>query len=188
MLARPLPDYPITYPVEWGWPAPFAETPGQTLNAWLEGMPASMYCTAHAQRQLGVEPPTNDDAWRAEHDAELVFFVGFDNLFIWALVHVAELIAHEGRYVLPDTILCNEFYELENEKFSTSKGHVVLRLEPGVPLHRSPVALAWSDEVECLTFAPRLGALVAGKLAFDELSNRPDYPAQRVAGQVQRNL
>lgn len=125
LLAGPLPDFPITYPVDWGLPAPFPETPGQTLNAWLEGMPASMYCTAHAQRQLGVEPPTNDDAWRAGHDAELVFFVGFDNLFIWALVHVAELIAHEGRYVLPDTILCNEFYELENEKFSTSKGHVV---------------------------------------------------------------
>ncbi|HET9137750.1 class I tRNA ligase family protein [Actinophytocola sp.] len=125
LLARPLPDFPITYPVDWGMAAPFAETPGQTLNAWLEGMPASMYCHAHARRQRGIEPPANDDAWRAEHDAELVFFVGFDNLFIWALVHVAELIAHEGRYVLPDTILCNEFYELENEKFSTSKGHVI---------------------------------------------------------------
>jgi methionyl-tRNA synthetase len=125
LLARPLPDFPITYPVAWGMPAPFPETPGQTLNAWLEGMPASMYCSTHAQRQLGATPPTNDDAWRAEHDAELVFFVGFDNLFIWALVHVAELMAHDGRYILPDTILCNEFYELENEKFSTSKGHVV---------------------------------------------------------------
>jgi methionyl-tRNA synthetase len=125
ILAKPLPDYPITYPIAYGWPAPFAETPGQVLNAWLDGMPASMYCTAHAQREQGIEPPTNDDAWRAEHDARLVFFVGFDNLYIWGLVHIAELMAHEGKYVLPDTILCNEFYELENEKFSTSKGHVV---------------------------------------------------------------
>jgi methionyl-tRNA synthetase len=125
MLARPLPDYPITYPVEWGWPAPFAETPGQTLNAWLDGMPASMYCTAWAQRQLGVEPPGTDDAWRAEHDARVVVFMGFDPLFIWGVVHVAMLMAHEGRYVLPDMLLINEFYELENEKFSTSKGHVV---------------------------------------------------------------
>jgi methionyl-tRNA synthetase len=125
LLAEPLPDYPITYPVDWGMPAPFPETPGQTLNAWTEGMPASMYCTAYAQREMGVETPANDDPWRAEHDAELVFFVGFDNLFIWALVHVAELMAHDGRYVLPSTILTNEFYELENEKFSTSKGHVV---------------------------------------------------------------
>jgi methionyl-tRNA synthetase len=125
LLARPLPDYPITYPVDWGLPAPFPETPGQTINAWTEGMPASMYCSAFAQRRLGIATPTGDDPWRAEHDAELVFFVGFDNLFIWALVHVAELMAHDGRYVLPSHILTNEFYELDNEKFSTSKGHVV---------------------------------------------------------------
>ncbi|GAB3848489.1 class I tRNA ligase family protein [Dactylosporangium cerinum] len=125
LLSKPLPDYPITYPVAWGLPAPFPETPGQTINAWTEGMPASMYCNHYGRLQQGHRPPTTDDAWRAEHDAELVFFVGFDNLFIWALVHVAELMAHEGRYVLPSTILTNEFYELENEKFSTSKGHLV---------------------------------------------------------------
>jgi methionyl-tRNA synthetase len=33
--------------------------------------------------------------------------------------------AHGDRYVLPDMIVSNEFYELENEKFSTSKGHVI---------------------------------------------------------------
>jgi methionyl-tRNA synthetase len=125
LLSKPLPDFPITYPIGWGMPAPFAETPGQTLNAWLEGMPASMYCHAHARRMLGEQVPSNDDAWLAEHDNRLLFFVGFDNLFIWAGVHVAELIAHEGRYILPDTLLCNEFYELDNDKFSTSKGHLV---------------------------------------------------------------
>lgn len=125
LLARPLPDYPITYPVEWGLPAPFAETPGQTLNAWVEGMPASMYCTAYSQRQTGFDPPSNDDAWRAQHGARPIVFMGFDPLYVWAVVHVAELMAHEGRYALTDTFLVNEFYELENEKFSTSKGHVV---------------------------------------------------------------
>jgi methionyl-tRNA synthetase len=125
LLSKPLPDFPITYPIDWGMPAPFAETPGQTLNAWLEGMPASMYCHAHARRMLGEHVPSNDDTWLAEHDNRLLFFVGFDNLFIWAGVHVAELIAHEGRYILPDTLLCNEFYELDNDKFSTSKGHLV---------------------------------------------------------------
>jgi methionyl-tRNA synthetase len=125
LLARPLPDYPITYPVEWGLPAPFPETPGQTINAWVEGIPASMYCTAYAQRKLGIAPAADDAAWRTELQARPVVFMGFDPLYVWALVHVAELIAHEGRYVLPDNFLCNEFYELENEKFSSSKGHLV---------------------------------------------------------------
>ncbi len=125
LLAKPLPDYPITYPVGWGLPAPFPETPGQTLNAWVEGMPASMYCTAYAQRRLGHDSPGSDDAWLAGHGGKPVVFMGFDPLYVWALVHVAELMAHEGRYALPDNFLCNEFYELENEKFSSSKGHLV---------------------------------------------------------------
>jgi methionyl-tRNA synthetase len=125
LLARPLPDYPVTYPVEWGLPAPFPETPGQTINAWLEGMPASMYDTTFAQRRLGLSPPADDDAWRAERGNRLVVFMGFDPLWVWGVVHVAELMAHEGKYLLPDNLLCNEFYDLENEKFSTSKGHVV---------------------------------------------------------------
>jgi methionyl-tRNA synthetase len=125
VLAKPLPDYPITYPVAWGLPSPFPETPGQTLNAWVEGMPASIYCTAWAQRNIGAGSPENDTAWRAENAARPVVFMGFDPLYVWGLVHVAELMAHEGRYALTDTLLVNEFYELESEKFSTSKGHVV---------------------------------------------------------------
>src|SRR5262249_31660291 len=45
LLAGPLPDFPITYPIGWGIPAPFAETPGHRINAWVEGIPAVMYCT-----------------------------------------------------------------------------------------------------------------------------------------------
>jgi methionyl-tRNA synthetase len=125
LLARPLPDFPVTYPFSWGIPAPFAETPGQVLNAWVEGMPASMYCTAVSQRNLGEWPADADELWRAEQNTELVYFLGFDNAYFWGLTHLALLLAHDGRYVLPDSIVCNEFYELENEKFSTSKGHVV---------------------------------------------------------------
>ncbi|MFD6888474.1 class I tRNA ligase family protein [Streptomyces sp. NPDC059957] len=125
LLSRPLPDFPITYPTGWGIPAPFPETPGQVLNAWAEGMPASMFCTAEAQRALGEEPASDDELWLAENDIRLVYFLGFDNAYFWGLTHLALLMAHEGRYALPDSIICNEFYELENEKFSTSKGHVV---------------------------------------------------------------
>ena len=125
VLARPLPDFPITYPTPWGIPAPFPETPGQVINAWVEGMPASMYCTAWAAGQAGEPAGAADELWRAERDIELVYFLGFDNAYFWGVTHLALLLAHEGRYVLPETIVCNEFYELENEKFSTSKGHVV---------------------------------------------------------------
>ncbi|WP_436494336.1 class I tRNA ligase family protein [Actinokineospora sp. HUAS TT18] len=125
VLARPLPDFPITYPVSWGIPAPFEETPGQVINAWVEGMPAVMYCTAFAAEQLGEGVTSDDEHWLAEGDAEVIYFIGFDNVYFWGLTHVALLMAHEGRYVLPDAIISNEFYELENAKFSTSLGHVL---------------------------------------------------------------
>jgi methionyl-tRNA synthetase len=122
VLSRPLPDFPITYPTPWGIPAPFPETPGQVLNAWAEGMAASMYCTWWAG---GQPDATTDASWLAEHDAELVYFLGFDNAYFWGMTHLALLMAHGERYVEPHAIVCNEFYELENDKFSTSRGHVV---------------------------------------------------------------
>lgn len=120
-LGHRLPDFPVTYPIGWGIPAAFPETPGQVLNAWVEGMPASMYCTYHGAGREGA----HDELWRAAHEAELVYFLGFDNAYFWGMNHLALLMAHEGRYIVPEMIVCNEFYELENEKFSTSKGHVL---------------------------------------------------------------
>lgn len=127
LLAKPLPDFPITYPIGWGIPAPFEETPDQRLNAWVEGIPAVMYCTAFAAdtSRGPVEGQADDELWRAEHDAEIIYFIGFDCVWFWGLTHVALLMAHEGRYVLPDTIITNEFYELENNKLSTSLGNVL---------------------------------------------------------------
>lgn len=129
-LARPLPDFPITYPIHYGLPSPLPGTEGQTINAWVEGIPAVQYCTARAQR------PTEQNLWLARHDPEITYFIGSDIVYFWGLTHLALLMAHDGRYALPDVIVSNEFYELENEKFSTTRGHVVYLsdLLPTLPL------------------------------------------------------
>ncbi|TCO54082.1 class I tRNA ligase family protein [Actinocrispum wychmicini] len=124
VLARPLPDIPITYPLGWGMAAPFPETPGQVLNAWLELMPAGMYTTSYAAAQLGTRTEPGQ-LWQREEDLRVVHFLGFDNAFFFCLPHIALLMAHGEKYVLPEWIINNEFYELESAKFSTSKGHVV---------------------------------------------------------------
>jgi len=125
LFAAPLPDFPITYPGSWGLPAPFEGASGQVINAWAEGMPASMYCTAVAARRRGLACPAADTLWRSEHGFKLLYFMGFDNSYFWGMSHLALLMAFDGRYILPDMMVTNEFYELENEKFSTSKGHVI---------------------------------------------------------------
>jgi methionyl-tRNA synthetase len=124
LLSRPLLDVPITYPLDWGMKAPFPETPGQVFNAWLELIPAGMYTSAYAAKQLGWEAETGQ-LWSPQEDMRIVHFLGFDNAYFFNLTHMALLMAHGDKYVRPEWILTNEFYELESEKFSTSKGHVL---------------------------------------------------------------
>ena len=124
VLSRPLADLPITYPLGWGMPAPFEETPGQVLNAWLELIPAGMYTSSYAAAQRGW-PTSPGQLWLPAENVRLVHFLGFDNAYFFALAHMALLMAHGEKYIRPEWVLTNEFYELESEKFSTSKGHVL---------------------------------------------------------------
>lgn len=122
LLARPLPDVPVTVPGSWGIPAPFPETPGQILYPWVEAMPASIYSTWWAGGRPGA---ATDELWRREQDAELVYFHGFDNVYHWGLMDLVFLMAHGNRYVTPAANVCNEFYDLAGEKFSTSRNHLI---------------------------------------------------------------
>jgi methionyl-tRNA synthetase len=125
LLAGRLPDVPITIPGTWGIPAAFPETPGQVLYPWVEAMPAMMYSTWWSAFQQGEQTRAVDEHWRAERGAELVYFHGYDNVYHWVLMDLVLLMAHGDRYVLPAGHICNEFYELDGEKFSTSRGHLI---------------------------------------------------------------
>ena len=125
LLARPLPEVPVTVPAGWGVPAPFPETPGQVLYPWIEAMPAVMYSTWWSVAQLGEPTPAVDEHWRAEHGARPVYFHGFDNVYHWGLMDLVLLMAHGDRYVTPVGNVCNEFYELAGDKFSTSRNHLI---------------------------------------------------------------
>jgi len=122
LLARPLPDVPVTVPGSWGIPAPFPETPGQILYPWVEAMPASIYST---WRAAGRAAAATDELWHREQDAELVYFHGFDNVYHWGLMDLVFLMAYGDRYVTPAANVCNEFYDLAGEKFSTSRNHLI---------------------------------------------------------------
>lgn len=124
MLSRPLPDFPVTYPISWGIPAPFAEHADQVINPNAEPMAWSMYCTALCAEHRGGVLAAEDELWLAEAGSKVVYFLGFDNTYPFALAGIAMLMAHGGRYGLPDQFITNEFYELDHEKFSTSRGHV----------------------------------------------------------------
>jgi methionyl-tRNA synthetase len=125
LLSGPLPDFPITYPVAWGLPAPFPEVAGQVVNPNAECMAWSMHATTRAAEGRGDTVSEEDELWRPEAGSSVVYFLGSDNTHPFAVAGPAMLLACEGRYALPDRFVTNEFYELDDEKFSTSRGHVV---------------------------------------------------------------
>jgi methionyl-tRNA synthetase len=123
-LAGPLPDFPITQPTTWGIPAPFPEVAGQVIYPHMEGMPWSMFTTALAAERRGAVLASDDELWHEDAGTTVVYFLGLDATYPFAIVGTAMLSALGG-YVLPAQFVTNEFYELANEKFSTSRGHVV---------------------------------------------------------------
>jgi methionyl-tRNA synthetase len=125
MLSRPLPDYPVTYPGSWGIAAPFPEVAGQVINPNAEPMAWSIYCTALSAERRGAVLGVDDELWYPAAGCKVVYFLGFDNIYPFAIAGMAMLLALGGRYVRPAQFLTNEFYELDNDKFSTSRCHVV---------------------------------------------------------------
>ena len=115
MLSSPLEDFPITYPSHWGIRAPFSGYENQVLNVWAEMLPGLIHMTAK------VSP---DALWQPKSGYQLVQFMGFDNSYYFSLVHLALQLA-QGDLVTPTAIITNEFFHLENQKFSTSRAHLI---------------------------------------------------------------
>lgn len=180
MLSRPLPDCPITQPIAWGIPAPFPETAGQVIYADLEGMPWSMYCTALAAEHRGAVLTADDELWYSEAGTRVVYFLGLDATYPFAVVGTAMLMA-VGGYMLPDRWITNEFYELANDKFSTSRGHLVSAHELAAEVSRDLIRFhlaSTSPEFQRTDFTREALARVT--------QNRLVAPWNRVADKVEQ--
>lgn len=110
MLSRPLPDFPVSYPADWGIPLPVDGYTGQVLNAWAEMLPGLTHAAP--------------DAWDPGLNHELVQFLGYDNTYFFSLAHLGLALAH-GNLTTPTAIITNEFLHLDGGKFSTTRGHLI---------------------------------------------------------------
>lgn len=122
LVERPLPDYPASYPTSWGIPVPIEGFQGEAINVWLEMYPGHI-ATTRALGELRGDPKLAERFWSG--GSAVVQFLGYDNSFFNAVLHVALALASGGRYAPPEHIITNEFYLLGAEKFSTSRDHAV---------------------------------------------------------------
>ncbi|MFJ8860323.1 class I tRNA ligase family protein [Streptomyces sp. NPDC102451] len=122
MLSRPLPDFPVSYPAEWGIPVGIDGFEGQVINVWAEMLPGLRHMAEAARANSSPETPAG--VWDRESGFELVQFLGYDNTFYFSFAHLGLALAHGG-LIEPTAIVTNEFYHLDGSKFSTSRRHLI---------------------------------------------------------------
>jgi methionyl-tRNA synthetase len=141
----------------------------------------SMHCSALSAEKRSGSVSSEDALWLAGADSEIVYFLGFDNIYPFAIAGPAMLLALDGRYDLPTRYLTNEFYELDHRKFSTSRGHVVWSRELAAEVPRDLIRFhlaATSPEHQRTSFSRDGLARVT--------SSRLVSPWNRVADKVNR--
>lgn len=119
LTSHPIPDYPVTYPSDWGIQVPVPKFEDQTINVWFEMYPG------HLRTAMNYAQDEQIDLKLTNSHTTFVQFLGYDNSFFNAVLHLTTALALDGEYLYPDHIITNEFYLLENEKFSTSRSHAI---------------------------------------------------------------
>ena len=109
----------------WGVPAPFEGFEGHVLNVWAEMLPGFIRTIEAAQPRSSGHTSSGEEIWHPASGNKLIQFLGYDNSFFFTIAHLALAFAARGHCMLPTAIVTNEFYQLENFKFSTSKNHAI---------------------------------------------------------------
>ncbi|MGP4002921.1 methionine--tRNA ligase [Streptomyces sp. 8N706] len=122
MIEHGLPVVPISREADYGIPVPLEGWEGHVLDTWFSGIFGYIAATAAHGTALG-KPDEWQKVWK-DQETELVHFIGFDCSFSHAVLWPALLLGL-GDYITPKYVMSNEFYTLEGDKFSTSRGHAI---------------------------------------------------------------
>jgi methionyl-tRNA synthetase len=122
MFSRPLPATPVSRVSSYGIGVPLPGWEGNILDTWFSGIWGYVAGTIAEAAARGL-PDAGLAAWGSP-DTSIVHFIGFDCGFSHAILWPALLLAHGG-FRLPEHVVTNEFYQLEGQKFSTSRGHAI---------------------------------------------------------------
>ncbi|MFI5933793.1 class I tRNA ligase family protein [Actinoplanes sp. NPDC051494] len=122
LLEHGLPDIAVSHVTDWGVPVPVDGFPGQCVYVWAEMVPGYFAELAEALRAAGRDP---GDWRRVWDEARVVQFFGWDNGYFHTLLFPALMMAYDPGLRLPAAWCANEFFLLDDEKFSTSREHAI---------------------------------------------------------------
>ncbi len=120
-FAKKLPEIPVSYIAKDGIPVPLKNLPQQYIYSQFELAGRYLAAVTALAKQLD-----DSSSWESicQHYTTKLFF-GYDNAFLRMIIFPAVLLAYNKNIQLPDLMISNEFYNLDNSKFSTSRGHVI---------------------------------------------------------------
>ncbi|MBT8220182.1 MAG: methionine--tRNA ligase, partial [Bacteroidia bacterium] len=107
----------ITRDLDWGIQIPDIDEKGKVLYVWFDAPIGYISAT----KQWALDHGKNwEDYWKSD-DAQLIHFIGKDNIVFHCIVFPAMLKAY-GEFNLPINVPANQFLNFEGDKFSKSRG------------------------------------------------------------------
>lgn len=109
----------MTRDLDWGVQVPVEGAEGKVLYVWLDAPIGYISATKEWAKQ-------NNKNWKDywQKDANLIHFIGKDNIVFHAIIFPIILKAH-GDFALPVNVPANEFLNLEGQKLSTSRNWAI---------------------------------------------------------------
>jgi methionyl-tRNA synthetase len=110
----------MTRDLDWGVKVPVEGADGKVLYVWLDAPIGYISATKQWAKEKGKNW---EDYWKSD-EAQLVHFIGKDNIVFHCIIFPILLKAH-GEFILPANVPANEFLNLEGDKISTSRNWAV---------------------------------------------------------------
>jgi methionyl-tRNA synthetase len=109
----------MTRDLDWGVKVPLDNSDGKVMYVWLDAPIGYISAT----KKWATD---NNKDWRDywQKDANLIHFIGKDNIVFHAIIFPILLKTH-GNFVLPSNVPANEFLNLEGQKLSTSRNWAI---------------------------------------------------------------
>lgn len=145
-----LKEIPVSQHCKWGIEVPIPGFENQVIDSWIEMAPAYLYaaCNAIYNDTLYTESEiisAMDQIWFGQ--SQVILFFGFDNSFCYTTLLPALLMAYNENIKAPNQFISNYFYQLEDQKFSKSRNHVIWAktlIDQGIPIDAIRYYLAYS--------------------------------------------
>lgn len=120
LLREGLQPRPVTRDLDWGVPVPLPEAAGKVIYVWFDAPLGYITATQEWAERAGTP-----EEWRAfwqDSEAQIVHFIGKDNIPFHCLTFPAMLMGQDAEWNLARDVPANEFFNLEGGKFNTSTG------------------------------------------------------------------